>query len=421
MTARSRLFPRIHPWLLDASLTVVLAVSAVIALFVYTDPNGIDFQDGDALGVVVVLAITAPLIVRRRWPVPVGLVVAAGLFSFVAVDYAMPTAAMVMLIAVYSAANYAALLPSLAVLAVNVAASMAYTAASSARHPEQSMDSAASIFISVLLIVGAWGVGRAVRNRRLYTAELEDRARRLERANDVEVRAAIAEERSRIARELHDVVAHHVSVMTVQAAGARRSLHRDVERSADALRSIEETGRAALAEMRRVVGVLRTPDGDGRDVPQLATLTPQPGLADLDELAEHMRSAGLPVRVEVDGEPGAVPVGVELTAFRVIQEALTNTIKHAGPSAATVHVRYLPTELHLQVCDDGHGVAAALEGGRPGHGLLGMRERVALYGGTLAVGPRRGGGFEVRAKIPYDEAARAANASRNMTEQNGTV
>ncbi|TDE09541.1 sensor histidine kinase [Jiangella asiatica] len=324
--------------------------------------------------------------------------------AFTVVDYAMPTAAAVLLIAVYSAANYAALLPSLAVLACHVTASVAYTMASSSRHPEQSMYDAASILISVLLILGAWGLGRAVRNRRLYTAELEDRARRLERANDVEVRAAIAEERSRIARELHDVVAHHVSVMTVQAAGARRSLHRDVERTADALQSIEETGRAALAEMRRVVGVLRTPDADSRETPQLATLTPQPGLADLTELADHMRAAGLPVRVEIEGEPGAVPVGVELAAYRVIQEALTNTIKHAGPSAATVQVRYLPTELHIQIDDDGNGVAAALESGRPGHGLLGMRERVALYGGTLAVGPRRGGGFEVRAKIPYENS-----------------
>lgn len=400
-TARAKLFPRIEPWLLDASVTIVLAVSAVVALFVYTDPSGIEYAEPDALGVALVLVITAPLIARRKHPVAVGLATAAGLLAFTAVDYAMPTAAAVLLIAVYTAANYAGLGASLLVTAVQIAVSVAYTMASSNRHPEQSMYDTASIMISSLLILGAWGIGRAVRSRRLYTAELEDRARRLERANDVEVRAAIAEERSRIARELHDVVAHHVSVMTVQAAGARRSLRRDVDRTADALQAIEDIGRAALQEMRRVVGVLRTPDGDDRGA-QPATLAPQPGLGDLDLLAEQMRDAGLPVEVLIEGEPGAVPVGVDLAAFRVIQEALTNTIKHAGPSAAIVYVRYLPAEVHVEVSDDGHGVAAALEGRRPGHGLLGMRERVALYGGTLAAGPRRGGGYEVRAKIPYD-------------------
>lgn len=400
-TARAKLFPRIEPWLLDASITVVLAVTAVVALFVYTDPSGIEFTEADALGVALVLVITAPLIVRRRFPVSAALVIAGGLLAFTVVDYAFPTAAAVLLIAVYTTANYASLSASLLVTAVQLAVSTAYTVASANRHPEQSMDLPASIMISALLILGAWGIGRAVRSRRLYTAELEDRARRLERANDVEVRAAIAEERSRIARELHDVVAHHVSVMTVQAAGARRSLHRDVERTAVALQAIEDVGRAALAEMRRVVGVLRTPDGDDRGA-EPATLAPQPGLGDLALLAEQMRDAGLPVRIQVEGEAGPVPVGVDLAAFRVIQEALTNTIKHAGPSTATVHVQYLPAEVHVEICDDGHGLAAALEGRRPGHGLLGMRERVALYGGTLAAGPRRGGGYEVRAKIPYD-------------------
>ena len=400
-TARAKLFPRIEPWLLDASVTLVLAVTGIVALFVYTDPNGVEYAEPDALGVALVLVITLPLIARRRHPVAVGFATAAAMLPFTAVDYAMPTAAVVLLIAVYSAANYAGLGASLLVLVTQTAVSMTYTVVSADRHPELTMDTGASVIISGLLIVGVWGIGRAVRSRRLYTAELEDRARRLERANDVEVRAAIAEERSRIARELHDVVAHHVSVMTVQAAGARRSLRRDVERTAVALEAIEEIGRSALAEMRRVVGVLRAPDGDDRGA-QPATLAPQPGLGDLDQLAEQMRDAGLPVDVTVDGEPGAVPVGVDLAAFRVIQEALTNTIKHAGPSTALVHVRYLPSEMHVEVSDDGRGVAAALEGRRPGHGLLGMRERVALYGGTLAAGPRRGGGYEVRAKIPYD-------------------
>lgn len=396
--------PRIEPRLLDAVFTGVLAVSAVLAVFWYDDPSGIEYRDGDALGVLIVLAITAPILVRRRWPFAVGLATAAGITTFTVWYYAMPTAAVVILAAVYSAGNYAVLSRSLVVLACHQGSTIAYVVATAERNPSESGYDGASIMLNIVLLIGAWGAGRAVRNRRLYMAELEDRARRLERAQEDGVRAAIAEERARIARELHDVVAHHVSVMTVQAAGARRALDRDPGRSAEALRSIEDTGRAALSEMRRVVGVLRRPDGNGRQG-GAAELTPQPGLADLDSLAEHMRVAGLPVDVTIEGTPGPVPIGVDLTAYRVIQEALTNTIKHAGPSTANVHVQYLPSELHVKVSDDGHGMAAALDGRRPGHGLLGMRERVALYGGTLAVGPRRGGGFEVRAKIPYEHGA----------------
>lgn len=171
--------------------------------------------------------------------------------------------------------------------------------------------------------------------------------------------------------------------------------------------SVEATGRAAMSEMRRVVGVLRAPD-EADESDDGAGLTPQPGLAELGELAEHMRAAGLPTTVTVDGEPGAIPIGVDVTAYRIIQEALTNTIKHAGPSTASVLVRYSSDEIRVTISDDGNGMAVALETHRKqtkGHGLLGMRERVALYGGSLAVGPRQGGGFEVRARIPLDYAA----------------
>ncbi|PSK93840.1 signal transduction histidine kinase [Haloactinopolyspora alba] len=407
--------PDIPPGLLDAVVTGTLLVTGVIMVFTYTDPGGIDYRDGDALGVAVVVAATAPLLLRRRYPVAVGLVTALMLLTFTVRDYAMPTAVAVILIAIYSAAGYARLTRSLMVLAAHTASSVAYALAASARHPEQSHYDAAALALNVVVLFGAWAFGRAVRNRRLYTAELEDRASRLERAREAEVRMAITEERSRIARELHDVVAHHVSVMTVQTAGARRSIPRDPDRSAEALLSVEATGRAALAEMRRVVGVLRTPDGteggergergERTDRTEEAALSPQPGLAELGDLVAHMRDAGLPVQVTVDGEADGVPLGVDLAAYRVIQEALTNTIKHAGPSSATVSVHYLPAELRIEIADDGYGVATELEGGRPGHGLLGMRERVALYGGSLLVGPRSGGGFTVLATIPYDSTA----------------
>lgn len=387
----------------DATLTVVLLVAAVVSLFVYTDSSGIPYRDGDGLGVLLVTLGTVPLLVRRRAPVMVALVAAAAAFMLSFWDYASPTTIVVTLIAAYSAGAFAPFTPGLAALAGLVGSLNGSIALANARYPDAiGVDLSAATF-ATLGFVGVWGIGRAVRGRRLYTAELEDRAERLERAREAEVRAALAEERARIARELHDVVAHHVSVMTVQAAGARRTLRRDPDRSVEAMEQIESTGRIALAEMRRIVGVLRGPESVTID--RSEARAPQPGLADLTELVGKLHDAGLPVDIRVDGMPVRLPVGVDLTAFRVVQEALTNTLKHAGPTHAVVTLRYAPTELVVQVDDEGHGLAAALDGHRPGHGLLGMRERVALYGGTLHVGPRHGGGFEVRARIPFDEVA----------------
>lgn len=389
----------------DIVMTAVLVVAGVVLLFV--DPgDGLDYRPTDALGVVIVLAATLPLLFRRSAPIGAGTVCAAVLLGFLIWNYAAPLTVVLMLIVVYSAAAYGSLAGSVLVAGLHLAVSLAYTALTGTTGDAGDRSTlAVNAAFSVIGFVGAWAIGRAVRGRRQYTRELEDRTARLERTHDAEVRAALAEERSRIARELHDVVAHHVSVMTVQAAGARRLVDRDPARSAEAMAAIESTGRAALTEMRRIVGVLRGPAAraGGSEPPHDADRrAPQPGLAELDALADQFRQAGLPVQVVVEGTPGAIPVGVDLTAYRIVQEALTNTIKHAGPSAATVHVRHDPGEVTIRISDDGRGLAAALDGRQPGHGLLGMRERVALYGGTLAVGPRRDGGFDVRARIPFD-------------------
>uniref|UniRef100_UPI001FE6B1A2 sensor histidine kinase n=1 Tax=Nonomuraea rhizosphaerae TaxID=2665663 RepID=UPI001FE6B1A2 len=190
-------------------------------------------------------------------------------------------------------------------------------------------------------------------------------------------------------------VAHHVSVMTVQAAAARRVLAADPDLAREALSAIEHTGRMAMSEMRNIVGVLRT---DAR-----AELGPQPGLHDLPALVEQMREAGLATQLSVEGDPPAVPAGVDLAAYRLIQEGLTNSLRHAGPGAkAVVTVRHDPRELDVRVEDDGRGLAALT--GQPGHGLVGIRERVALYGGILSIGPRAGGGFEVRARFPLKDS-----------------
>jgi signal transduction histidine kinase len=222
---------------------------------------------------------------------------------------------------------------------------------------------------------------------------LGDRERRLrlaERERDVAAREAIVAERARIARELHDAIAHNVSMMVVQAGAERRVLDPGQESTREVLESVEETGRGALREMRRLVGMLRSDEDD--------PLTPQPGLADVPGLVAQVREAGLPVDLEVEGDPRELPVGLELSAYRIVQEALTNALKHAGDAHATVRVRYLQDSLELEVVDDGPGAVSPAAGG--GHGLVGMRERVALYGGRFEAARRPNGGFTVRAMLP---------------------
>jgi signal transduction histidine kinase len=222
---------------------------------------------------------------------------------------------------------------------------------------------------------------------------LGDRERRLqlaERERDVAAREAVVAERARIARELHDAIAHNVSMMVVQAGAERRVLEPEQESTREVLESVEKIGRGALTEMRRLVGMLRADEDD--------PLAPQPGLADLSRLVEQVREAGLPVELEVEGERRELPVGLELSAYRIVQEALTNALKHAGDARATVRVRYLDDSLELEVVDDGPGAPAPAAGG--GHGLVGMRERVALYGGRFEAARRPSGGFTVRALLP---------------------
>ena len=237
-------------------------------------------------------------------------------------------------------------------------------------------------------------LGREVHRRRARMDELRDRAERAELQREERARQAVAEERARIARELHDVVAHQMTVMTLQADGAGRVAGSD-PRVASALSTIRDTGREALVEMRRVVGVLRAEDGD-------ATLSPLPRLADLEELVASVGAAGVPVTLDVRGTVRELDDGVQLQAYRIVQESLTNTVRHGGPgTSATVVLDFGGDGLDLVVEDDGRGAAAEQDAPGGGHGLIGMRERVGVLGGSFEAGPRRGGGFRVHASIPY--------------------
>ena len=250
-----------------------------------------------------------------------------------------------------------------------------------------------------------WVVGRTIRNQTMLARELAEKAERAQHARDEEERRAIAVERSRIARELHDVLAHNLSVMVVQASAARRIVGRDPEKAVEVAALIQRTGREALAEIRHLFGAVRRGEDDDLSGP--------PSITRVDGLARRARAAGLGVELRVVGEPVALPAGIDLTAYRIVQEALTNALKHAGSARASVTVCYEPNEVVLSIEDDGEGAREGFELGQEGaregfelgqvgggHGLVGMRERAALYGGTLEAGPRAGRGFEVVAHLP---------------------
>jgi signal transduction histidine kinase len=250
-----------------------------------------------------------------------------------------------------------------------------------------------SDFVPLSLPFAIFVLTRVQLARQMHAEMVRDQAAALEGEQAERARLAVIEERARIARELHDVVAHSVGVMIVQAQGAERILDTNPGASREALRVIASTGREAMAEMHRMVGVLR--HGDDGD-----SLAPQPGLAQLDGLLDQARSAGLPVTASFEGEVRPLPPGMELVAYRIVQEALTNARKHAGPASAEVHIRYGRGALEILVSDDGQSESAGAQGSRLG--LIGMRERVALYGGTLVAERRPEGGFVVSASLPYD-------------------
>jgi signal transduction histidine kinase len=384
----SRRLP-VSAWVFDSALAL-MAAGLSTSLFVFENgPVGGGLPRGTlTLAYVLALLHTLPLAARRRFP---GAVLALGVASGLAVAaLGVPTVVLgpAIVVAVYSVAAYGGWWVSLAGLAA-----AEFGAAAVQLTPGRLQ--ALTVVSNGLVIGAAWLLGHFVGARRAYTARLE-RTAELERARAELAQRAVTEERLRLARELHDVVAHSISVIAVQSGVGAHVAHTQPEEAAKALAAIEATSRAALTELRRLLGVLRQ-EGE----PQ-GSLAPVPGLADLDALLAEVAKAGLAVKLQVEGTPSQLPAGVDLSAYRIVQEALTNVVKHAGPARAQVVVGYRDHEVTVEVTDDGRGVTAPTEDGpaRVGHGLIGMRERVAAFGGDLEVGPRPGGGFRVAARLP---------------------
>jgi signal transduction histidine kinase len=252
------------------------------------------------------------------------------------------------------------------------------------------------VVINMGVVAATWVLGYFAHNYRAYAARLEERTAELEQAREELARRAVTKERLRLARELHDVVAHAMSVIAVQSGVGAHVAATQPKEARRSLAAIEATSRAALEELRRLLGVLRQEDEPQGD------LAPVPGLADLDSLLAEVSKAGLAVKLQVNGTRPSVPAGVDLSAYRIVQEALTNVVKHAGPARAQVVVGYRDQEVTVEVTDDGRGAVTSVSDGRvgSGHGLIGMRERVQAFGGDLQTGPRPGGGFRVAARLP---------------------
>jgi signal transduction histidine kinase len=377
-----------------ADVAVPLALFALAAAEIWGQEHSSPGIHGPrGLQTAGALVLTLPLVWRRTRPlVALPCVIAGGLAEWpwnrVYGQLSFP-AFVAIVLAVYSVGAHTEVRRGVRALGLALIPLVAINVADSVAGYHAPLENAGA---PVLLAV-AWATGNAFRGRGARELELEGRAARLERERDESARVATGEERVRIARELHDVVAHSISLMLVQVGGAREIMGLEPETARVTLSSAEHTGREALAEMRRMVGILRHPGTDG-------ALAPQPRLTDLGDLVEHAGAAGLAVDTRIEGAVTPLSPGVELAAYRIVQEALTNTVRHArGAAHARIHVRYEPHEVEVTIADDG-AAPAGEPSGAPGHGLIGMRERVALYGGSLDAGRAEHGGFVVHARIP---------------------
>jgi signal transduction histidine kinase len=376
----------------DTALAAVAVVAAVINADIrYRESVAIDFpgyglyrpviSEGLSLLVMIGVALTAaPLAVRRRYPIAAFCAILAAVFA--TSQYLTTVTFIVVLLAAYSAVAHSRF-RGLAVLSVLLGGIIVTAAFPDTAPPLPGR------YTALLVLIPAAALGNAARLWRRQAGDSAKRLRQAQAEHLAATRRAVEQERARIASELHDVVTHNVSVMVVQAGAARRVLDSSPGEAREALLAVEASGRTAMTELRHLLGLL-APAGD-------EILRPQPGLGQLPSLVARVRAAGLPVELSVTGTQVSLPAGMDLAAYRVVQEALTNIIKHAGPATAQVRIRYSAEDLLIEITDDGGPSGAPAGGGR---GLIGLRERIALYGGQLDAGPRPAGGWRVRAAIP---------------------
>jgi signal transduction histidine kinase len=386
-----------NPLIADGLLAAALTALSVVTLLA----GARDIGSYEPASITLLFLQTIPLVVRRVAPLPVLLLTGTAtiLHALFATDSLNTTlGSLIALFTVAEAHDRRVSVPAGLVLGGAMGALIAGRAGLPA--------SLGGLVQTLLAVLVAWTLGTWARERRAYIGTVEDRAERAERDREDQARRAVDAERARIARELHDVVTHHVSVIVIQAGVARRVLDKRPEDAAAAIRAIDTAGRQALTDMRRMVGIIgpaatngTTEDASSAPEP----LEPMPGLDRLGELLESVRAAGLPVELSVTGERPPLDPGVELSAYRIIQEALTNTLKHANGARAQVAVHFEPAAVEVAVADQGGTGARDLpDGATGGHGLVGMRERVAMFGGQFEAG-RAPGGFRVRARLPLGE------------------
>jgi signal transduction histidine kinase len=379
---------RANPWWFDSALALAAAGLSTAFFIFHPAVRGLP-RGMFVLGCALVLLHTLPLAARRRFPLAVLATSVASGLAFVALDLPPDMLWVAIPVAVYSVAAYGDRWVALAGLAV-AEAGLAVVQLTPGR-------TGANTWVGNMgFLAAAWLLGHFVGVRRVYVGQLEERTAELEQAREELARRAVTEERLRLARELHDVVAHAMSVIAVQSGVGAHVANTQPKEAAKALAAIEATSRAALEELRRLLGVLRQEDEPEAD------LAPVPGLADLDGLLAEVSKAGLAVKLQINGTRPPLPAGVDLSAYRIVQEALTNVVKHAGPAHAQVTIGYRDQEVTVEIIDDGRGAATPASDGPAGtgHGLIGMRERVTAFEGDLEVGPRPGGGFRVAARLP---------------------
>jgi signal transduction histidine kinase len=378
---------RTNPWVIDALLATAFLVLVLVGHFAATGTARVEYRDADVLSVLLTIGVAAPYYFRRHAPLAVLLISELGVVVLTVRDYQTGATPTVLLVGLYTVAAWCS---ARARLIGVVAVVVGLTVVAVAGIPGAN---GADVAFNFVLFAAAYLFGSTMRNRRLYGEQLEERAAALERERDEEARRAVSDERLRIAQELHDVVAHSMGVIAVQAGVGAHVIDADPDEARKSLDAISQTSRSTLAEIRRMLGILREDTG--------ASYAPAPGLADLDRLVRDVGGAGLEVDVRKEGARTELPPGVDFTAYRIVQEALTNVLKHAGRARARVVVGYEENALRLEIVDDGRGVNGRATPG--GHGLMGMRERVGMYGGSFEAGPRTGGGFRVAVRLPYGE------------------